>query len=440
MGYLISKIIICLFLAFLLGLVIGWLLRNQITRNREDVLIADVEGQMETIEKLERERVDIRRKLQNMERANVDLNSKILSITSEGDPMFYTQDPLTTDFNSLSDSRPLLDSKGNTLNESDDFILNSDHKDPSTEETSTGSGNDHATQEIEEVLGEWDPLTAELDQLSVSLSGADLEVKTLTSENDLMGEEQTQPTQKKGSGSEAQSQPTPDSTTPRESNQSEQKNNLFDEKSYRLNTADDESDDRLKPDSIKADTQATAADYISKPQQNPSTAGLFDSNPLNEDTLVLETTQTGSSDDILARSGDYDIEEIEGIGKGYAERLQKLKIATTLQLLDKASNPAIITQIAHQVNKKEKLVQSWVSMADLIRVPGIRGKFAELIAATGVKSVQQLAMQEGSKLTKKMADINARENRNRTTPSIDMVTVWIAAAKSLPSIINTESW
>jgi len=439
MGYLISKIIICLFLAFLLGLVIGWLLRNQITRNREDVLIADVEGQMETIEKLERERLDIRRKLQNMERANVDLNSKILSITSEGDPMFYTQDPLTTDFNSLSDSRPLLDSKGNTLNESDDFILNSDHKDPSTEETSTGSGNDHATQEIEEVLGEWDPLTAELDQLSVSLSGADLEVKTLTSENDLMGEEQTQPTQKKGSGSEAQSQPTPDSTTPRESNQSEQKNNLFDEKSYRLNTGDDEVDDHLKSDSIKADMQETATNPTRKPQ-NPSTTGLFDSNPLSEDTLVLETIQTENPSDLPPRSGDYDIEEIEGIGKGYAERLQKLKIATTLQLLDKVSNPAIITQIAHQVNKKEKLVQSWISMADLIRVPGIRGKFAELIAATGVKSVQQLATQEGSELTKKMADINARENRNRTTPSIDMVTVWIAAAKSLPSIINTENW
>ncbi len=439
MGYLISKIIICLFLAFLLGLVIGWLLRNQITRNREDVLIADVEGQMETIEKLERERVDIRRKLQNMERANVDLNSKILSITSEGDPLFYAQDTLTTDFNSLSDSQQRLDSKGNTLNESDNVILNSDHEDPCTEETSAGIGNDRATQEIEEVSGEWDPLTAELDQLSVSLSGAGLEVKTLTSENDLMGEEQTQPTQKKGPGSDVQSQPTADSTTPRESNQTEQESNLFDEKSYRLKTADDESDDRLKPDSIKADIQATAADYPRK-SQNPSTAGLFDSNPLNEDTLVLETTQTENADDILARSGDYDIEEIEGIGKGYAERLQKLKIATTLQLLDKASNPAVITQIAHQVNKKEKLVQSWISMADLIRVPGIRGKFAELIAATGVKSVQQLAMQEGSKLTEKMADINARENRNRTTPSIDMVTVWIAAAKSLPSIINTERW
>jgi len=439
MGYLISKIIICLFLAFLLGLVIGWLLRNQITRNREDALIADVEGQMETIEKLERERIDIRRKLQNMERANVDLNSKILSITSEGDPLFYTQDPLTTDFNSLSDREPLLDSEGSTLNESDDLLFNSDHEDPRTEGASAGSDNDPATQEIEEVLGEWDPLTAELDQLSVSLSGADIEVKTLTSENDILDEEQTQPTQNKERRSEAQSQPTPDSTAPRESNQTEPESSLFDEKSYRQNTHDDKADERLKPDSMKADMQATATDDIRK-SQNPSTAGLFDSNPLNEDTLILETTPTGDSGDILARSGDYDIEEIEGIGKGYAERLRKIEIATTLQLLDKASNPAIITQIANQINKKEKLVQSWISMADLIRVSGIRGKFAELIAATGVKSVQQLAMQKGSELTKKMADINARENRNRTTPSIDMVTVWIAAAKGLPSIINTKGW
>jgi hypothetical protein len=437
---LISKIIICLFLTFLLGLVIGWLLRNQITRNREDVLIADVEGQMETIEKLERERLDIRRKLQNMERANVDLNSKILSITSEGNPLFYTQDSLTTDFNSLSEHQQILDSDRNdTLNESDDLMFNLDHEKPSTVGASTDNENDQTVQEIEEVIGEWDPLTAELDKLSVSLSGADIEARTLTSENDIIDEEPTNPTKEKEQSSEAQSQPTLDSEVPRESNRTEQESGLFDEKSYRLNTGDDEVDDHLKSDSIKADMQETATNPTRKPQ-NPSTTGLFDSNPLSEDTLVLETIQTENPSDLPPRSGDYDIEEIEGIGKGYAERLRKINIATTRQLLDKASNSAIITQIASQVNKKEKLIQSWISMADLIRVPGVRGKFAELIAATGVKSVQQLAVQEAPELTKNMAYINASENRNRTTPSIDMVMVWIAAANGLPSIINTKDW
>ncbi|MCK5919566.1 MAG: DUF4332 domain-containing protein, partial [Methylococcales bacterium] len=43
-------------------------------------------------------------------------------------------------------------------------------------------------------------------------------------------------------------------------------------------------------------------------------------------------------------------------------------------------------------------------------------------------------------LTKKIAEINISENRNRSVPTLEMVTVWIAAAKNLPNTITTKGW
>jgi len=439
MGYLISKIIICLLLAFLLGLINGWLLRNQVSRSKEDALIADVEGQMETIEELERDRDDIRRKLQNMERDNVDLNTRILSIASDSNPLLYEQDQHTTDFKHISDLEQ-IDNDGTTT--PNDSLLNV----RLNEASPLGYEKDQTIQDLEEVSGEWDPLTTELDQLATSMCGADAEAKSLTLEQTSVDEEQDPFTEKAKRNSEAQNQPASMPTNPPENKQAKQETHFFNDKTSQIDTSDHEDLDNSGSHSIEMAIIEAETDHITELQNQTAplktirSEDFKDTPPLNENTHILETSYSENLDNSLARSGDYDIEEIEGIGKSYAERLRKIRIATTRQLLDKGTHSAIISEIASQVNKKEKIVQSWISMADLIRVPGIRGKFAELLAVSGINSVQQLAKQEGSDLITKIAEINISENRNRTVPTLEMVTVWIAAAKNLPNTITTEGW
>ncbi len=127
----------------------------------------------------------------------------------------------------------------------------------------------------------------------------------------------------------------------------------------------------------------------------------------------------------------YEIEEIEGIGQGYGKRLRSIDIETTAQLLAHSKTAEERELIAQTVKVESFVVGKWVSMADLIRVPGIRGQFAELLEASGVESVEYLAQQNSNMLTKKMEEVNAKEHRTRINPKEEMVSEWIEGAKKL---------
>ncbi len=183
---------------------------------------------------------------------------------------------------------------------------------------------------------------------------------------------------------------------------------------------------------------------------------IADSVSMDNDQSIQEKTQSQNASDTVKATDvleegsgttrihhtlDYDIEEIQGIEKQDIQRLREIDIDSTLQLLTQADASDSTTEISHHVDKQEALVQTWVGMADLIRIPGIRGQFAELITMCGVLSVKQLATQDAYTLTEKISDAfeitteklqgAAQENHYRAKPSLDMVTVWIDAANTL---------
>ena len=133
----------------------------------------------------------------------------------------------------------------------------------------------------------------------------------------------------------------------------------------------------------------------------------------------------------------YPVEEVEGIGPTYGNRLRETNIETTEHLLEKCCESAQQTEAAKHVKVEPFVVGKWVSMADLLRIPGIRGQYAELLEASGIASVGEMARQEGSALAAKMARINAEEHRTQSVPDTDTVSGWIEAAKGLPSIIKS---
>lgn len=133
---------------------------------------------------------------------------------------------------------------------------------------------------------------------------------------------------------------------------------------------------------------------------------------------------------------DYDVEEIEGIGKGYGKRLRALQIASTQDLLAKCSSESALADVGESMGLEATVIKTWVCMADLMRVPEIDGQFAELLEWSGIHAVQQLAQQQADALAGHLEQTNTEQRRTENVPDATTLAQWIEAAKGLPEVLN----
>ena len=129
------------------------------------------------------------------------------------------------------------------------------------------------------------------------------------------------------------------------------------------------------------------------------------------------------------------IRDIEGIGEGYATKLEAIGIKTEEKLLEMGGSKKGRETIADSAGVSEKLVLEWVNRADLSRIKGVGSEYADLLEAAGVDSVPELAARRADNLTKKMTEINEAKNLVRRVPTENEVTGWIEHAKSLESAV-----
>ncbi len=125
----------------------------------------------------------------------------------------------------------------------------------------------------------------------------------------------------------------------------------------------------------------------------------------------------------------YKIDEIEGIGPAYKEKLNAAGIQSTDDLLEHCCTAAGRKAISEKTGLSEKNILEWSNMADLMRVSGIGRQYAELLEASGVDTIKELRNRNADNLTEKMQQINAEKKLARTSPSVAVVKDWIAQAK-----------
>jgi len=77
-----------------------------------------------------------------------------------------------------------------------------------------------------------------------------------------------------------------------------------------------------------------------------------------------------------------------------------------------------------------------VNHVDLFRVKGVGEEYADLLEASGVDTVPELAQRRADNLHKKMAEVNAEKKLVRQLPSEKQVQEWIEQAKELPRVIQ----
>lgn len=127
----------------------------------------------------------------------------------------------------------------------------------------------------------------------------------------------------------------------------------------------------------------------------------------------------------------YNIEEIEGIGQVYADKLKAIGIKTTDDLLERAATPKGRNEIAEETGISDKLVLRWANHADLFRIKGVAGQFAELLEAAGVDTVKELRHRVAANLQPKLVEINEAKNLCNRVPAVSEVEKMIEQAKEL---------
>ena len=132
----------------------------------------------------------------------------------------------------------------------------------------------------------------------------------------------------------------------------------------------------------------------------------------------------------------YPIQDIEGIRPAYAEKLAGADIKNTEDLLEKCGGASGRKTIEEATGITTTLLLKWANHADLMRIKGIGGEYAELLEAAGVDTVKELKHRNADNLATKMDEVNAEKKLTRQVPNAGTLQGWIDQAKEMEPRIS----
>lgn len=127
----------------------------------------------------------------------------------------------------------------------------------------------------------------------------------------------------------------------------------------------------------------------------------------------------------------YKVEQIEGVGEVFAQKLNAAGIKTTDQMLEKCATPKGRDELAAATGISDKLILKWANHSDLMRIKGVAGQFAELLEAAGVDTVKELKHRVPANLQAKMVEVNEAKNLVNRVPTLSEVEKMVEQAKVL---------
>jgi len=132
----------------------------------------------------------------------------------------------------------------------------------------------------------------------------------------------------------------------------------------------------------------------------------------------------------------YKIEEIEGIGPQYGDKLREADIQTTEDLLRRCGDKKGREGVATETGLSEKHLLEWVNLADLMRIKGVGEEYADLLEEAGVDTVKERATRNAENLASAMEETNAKKNLVERTPSAEVVAGWVEQAGKLDPAVS----
>ena len=131
------------------------------------------------------------------------------------------------------------------------------------------------------------------------------------------------------------------------------------------------------------------------------------------------------------------IEDVEGIGPGFAAKLGAAGVATTDALLERGGTSSGRDRLSESTGISEKLLLEWVNHADLMRISGVGSEYADLLEAAGVDSCAELARRNAANLATTFQELDAaRPNWIRQIPGEKTIAGWIEQAEGMTKVVS----
>ena len=127
---------------------------------------------------------------------------------------------------------------------------------------------------------------------------------------------------------------------------------------------------------------------------------------------------------------------IEGIADATSAKLKGAGVGSTDSLLSKGATKKGRQAIATATGIDEARILKFVNHADLMRIKGVGGEYAELLEAAGVDSVPELKGRQPANLHTALVQTNGRKALVRQVPAAKQVAAWVDQAKKLPRIVS----
>jgi predicted flap endonuclease-1-like 5' DNA nuclease len=130
------------------------------------------------------------------------------------------------------------------------------------------------------------------------------------------------------------------------------------------------------------------------------------------------------------------LEDVEGIGSAYAEKLRQAGVRSTDAFLKMAATPKGRQELAEKSGISEKLILEWANHLDLYRIKGVGSEYSDLLEEAGVDTVVELAQRNPENLYQKLVEVNQAKKLVRKLPVQSQVADWVEQAKKLPRLLQ----
>ncbi|MEM8844002.1 MAG: DUF4332 domain-containing protein [Pseudomonadota bacterium] len=135
---------------------------------------------------------------------------------------------------------------------------------------------------------------------------------------------------------------------------------------------------------------------------------------------------------------EYPINVIADIEPSTLIKLADQNIETTKQLWKYCSDEDKVYDLAAKIGVEDFAIQRWISISQLLRVANIEADDANLLEATEIYSLEDLAIQKPLRLGEKLAKNNERENILSSIPKEEILAGWIEHAQHILEIENSN--
>lgn len=130
------------------------------------------------------------------------------------------------------------------------------------------------------------------------------------------------------------------------------------------------------------------------------------------------------------------ITELGGCSDLMAARLAETGVFDAGQLLGLCGTPGERRELARRTELEESALLALANRADLCRVRGVAGVYADLLERAGVDTVRELAMRRPDHLFEKLMAVNSAERITGTPPTPRQVGKWIEQARGLAPVLS----